>query len=505
MKFPFQSAEQKYEILHKLGEGGMGAVFKVRHRLLDELRVVKIVHAVHAGKVQAQRRFEREAKAATALRHPHIAHIYDYVVEQGGAYMVMELIDGLTFKQWMQAVGRLPLNLALELAYQSLDALGYLHRRGFLHRDVAPDNLMLCRRPDGGPLVKLIDLGLAKGASDSFDLTASNMFVGKVRYASPEVFKRPAAGPSALSDLYSFGIVFYEMLTGVCPIPGESFEEVMASHLMRPALSFEETDPDGHVPPAIRMLVWSILSKDPAQRPASAEAIRQALDAYRGDPLDEFTALWSQHGHLTRDSDEVLPTLTSPTEGQLDRQENLADGRGDRGPSGGEIPTVLARDSDLHLVEPTMASWTARWTRSRTLIGLLLGAFVLALFGAWGLSTMRSEAPVEMAAAPTPRPVGRLLVEASPWAEIQAVRRASDGQRLPFEEALHTPTELVLAPGDYVLDLVHPEVEGLRSVSVRVPVAGTVRVHEELISPSIDDYLQRQGLRNVVEQAGQGL
>ena len=160
---PLSQIEGKYEILEKIREGGMGAIYKVRHRLLDEIRVVKVMRPQIADSEDQQRRFLREARAAIRLRHPNIAQLYDFAVEADGiAYMVMEFIDGVTLQEMLAKNGPPPLDLTLEIARQSLEALGYLHAHGYVHRDVSPDNLMLTQDVDGQPQVKLIDLGIAK-------------------------------------------------------------------------------------------------------------------------------------------------------------------------------------------------------------------------------------------------------------------------------------------------------------------------------------------------------
>lgn len=504
MNFPFHSAVEKYEILHKLGEGGMGAVYKVRHRLLDELRVVKIVHANQAGSLRAQQRFAREAKAATALRHPNIAHIFDYVVEEGGAYLVMELIDGLTFKQLLASSGPIPLPLALELAAQSLDALGYLHQRGFLHRDVAPDNLMLCRRPDGSPGVKLIDFGLAKGAAETFDLTASNMFVGKVRYASPEVFKGPAVVPSARSDLYSFGVVFYEMLTGVCPIRGESFEELMAAHLLRPALGFESSDPEGRVPPVLRRLALDALAKEPEERPESAAAFREALLPYRGDADHGLQALWDDYWQdhalevAQNASNDLSTTILSPAT--------------DDGKPRDASPTMLAAEAppeggiggreDSPNTQPATPWQAAGAGRPLSRRGVRLAALVAVLAviaGAlWWSQSRHVDGVGESAIS---RPIGRLQLDAVPWGRVESITDG-DGRAVPLESPLYTPTELVLPVGDYAVVLSHPDSPAPQTIRLAVPVARTVEHRATMTEVGIDDYLQRHGLAEELRNAG---
>src|SRR5436305_6346282 len=200
--------EGKYAVLAKLSEGGMGAVYKVRHLLLDEVRVVKVI-LPHLGPTpELSDRFLREARAASRLRHPNIAQILDFTVDrEGRELLVLEFIDGLTLKEVLERTGPPPLGLSVEVARQSLAALGYLHRRGFVHRDVSPDNLMLTRDADGRPLVKLIDLGIAKAVVRDLDdsLTSTGVFLGKPRYASPE--QLDGGETDARSDLYSFGIV----------------------------------------------------------------------------------------------------------------------------------------------------------------------------------------------------------------------------------------------------------------------------------------------------------
>lgn len=273
-----------YEVLDKLREGGMGAIYRVRHRLLDEIRVVKVIRAAHPTE-EAGARFLQEARAAIRLRHPNVAVLHDFAVAQDGhALIVMELIEGWSLLELLRGYGPPPLPLTLEIARQALKALGYLHRNRFVHRDISPDNLMLTRDVDGQPLVKLIDLGIAKtlagqtgqaAAPRNGRLTTEGAFLGKPRYASPEQFG--SAGTSGQSDLYSFAVVLYELLTGELPVRGTDLASFMAGHLLLPPVPFEETDPAGRVPEDLRAVVLQALAKKPAERPSDAAAFAQAL------------------------------------------------------------------------------------------------------------------------------------------------------------------------------------------------------------------------------------
>lgn len=311
----------KYEILEKLREGGMGAIYRVRHRLLDEIRVVKVIRSAVAGHPDAGERFLREARAAIRLRHPNIAVLHDFAIaEDGNAYIVMEMIDGWTLQEILGRQGPPLLPLTVEIARQSLRALGYLHRQKIVHRDVSPDNLMLTRDVDGRVLVKLIDLGIAKAFEESAaGLTSTGTFLGKPRYASPEQFG--GGGLDARSDLYSFGIVLYELLTGRCPIHGNDPPSYMAGHLLRPPIDFAESDPGGRVPPALREIVLRSLAKKPEERFADAEAFAWALTLIQ-DELAPGTIDFDAVLRLPVLPDEVtpLPPLPGSTQGRLDRE-----------------------------------------------------------------------------------------------------------------------------------------------------------------------------------------
>jgi serine/threonine protein kinase len=324
---PLAKLEGKYEILEKIREGGMGAVYKVRHRLLEEVRVVKVMRPHLAEDEVLQARFLREAKVAIKLRHRNLAQIYDFTVDDSGyAYLVMEFIDGLNLQEVVKVLEKPGLGLVLEIARQSLEALGYLHRKRIIHRDVSPDNLLVTRDDEGELLVKLIDLGIAKVRGGDDSLTSEGTFLGKVRYSSPEHFQtKEGSSVGAASDLYSFGVVLYEMLTGIYPIKGTSVASLISGHLMHPPLDFEKSDPDGRVPDDLRTILHKALDKDPKKRFGSSASFTKALQPWiEENPLDveEFQTIFDMPTLTTH----KIRTIKKPgsTQSRFDRSFGLS-------------------------------------------------------------------------------------------------------------------------------------------------------------------------------------
>ena len=309
MALPLPELEGKYEILEKIREGGMGAIYKVRHRLLDEVRVIKVMRPSldQNDELRAVDRFVREARIAIKLRHPNIAQLYDFSSDKtGNGFIVMEFIDGLSLDEVLDHSGPPSVPLALEITTQSLEALGALHETGFVHRDISPDNLMLTRDLRGRSLIKLIDLGIAKLVQNDDDegVTKTGTFLGKYKYASPEMFQDASGtGIDARSDLYSFGIVTYQLLTNQHPISGTDVSSVIAGHLFREPLSFDESDPEGRVPEPLRAAVLKALAKKPEDRYQTAEEMVEALEGLQKElgaeeDADEVETLMSLRDRL---------------------------------------------------------------------------------------------------------------------------------------------------------------------------------------------------------------
>ncbi|HEX9287870.1 MAG TPA: protein kinase, partial [Thermoanaerobaculia bacterium] len=276
--------EGKYEILAKIKEGGMGTIYKVRHRLLDEIRVVKVMRPQIGADEELKRRFTQEAKTATRLKHPNIGAILDFALDSDGmAYIVMEFIDGVNLTELLRASGPPGVPMTLEIAHQTLLALGFLHRKNVVHRDVAPDNLMLTHDDEGRPQVKLIDLGIAKPLDTTINLTSTGIFLGKLKYSSPEQLGALGEGETldGRSDLYSLGVALYELLTGQLPFPGESPRELFAAHLFKDALPFSVTDPANRVPEPVRAVILKAMEKERARRFANAEEFDREIISLR--------------------------------------------------------------------------------------------------------------------------------------------------------------------------------------------------------------------------------
>ncbi len=326
MATPLQQLEGKYELLEKIREGGMGSVYKVRHELLDEVRVIKVMRPQLADDETLKERFLREAKMAIRLRHPNIAQIYDFTMDENGyAYLVMEFIDGLNLQEIIKVLGKPSPGLVLEIADQSLDAIGYLHRKRVIHRDISPDNILVERDDEGALRVKLIDLGIAKDREGEDSLTSAGTFLGKVRYSSPEHFKtHEGASIGARSDLYSFGVVLYEILTGTYPIQGSNIASLISGHLMHPPLDFDTSDPDGLIPEPLRAVVLKAMAKQPDDRFESADSFRKALAPFRAETSVENDQLRSIFEIPTLTTRSIRTIKPGSTQSRLDRNFGLS-------------------------------------------------------------------------------------------------------------------------------------------------------------------------------------
>lgn len=521
MSLQLGEIESRYEILEKLGEGGMGAVFKARHRLLDEVRVIKAVLPLHQGDEDLQLRFRREAQAATRLRHPNIAQVHDLLIDdEGTTHIVMEFIEGRTLQQALSESGPPDLKTGVEIASQALEAVGYLHGKGYLHRDISPDNLMLTRAFDGSVLVKLIDLGLAKRHAASAGLTAPGTFMGKVRYAAPEQFADPDGQFDPRSDIYSFGVVLYELLTGECPIRGETFAQMIASHLNHPVPDFDVTDPEERVPQELREVTLRALEKEPSERIPSAELLLEALGPYR-----EPTSGKSQYlEDLLASLHEAKPapaktplsaksasgeTLTMSSGSSPARWSGVGSSPGEGGTPAPE--SGVAGDSTLDTlagvrglsqpapgsaVEPSGATETpgiGRGSRALIAAGALAAAGLLGL-----LAGARFLKPEE---SPVAGAHGSLRLDAAPWAEVREIR-SRDGETQPLDGSVYTPVVLSLAPGAYEISLAHPDVAEPRSVEVEILASEAVTRKVELGVIAVESYFDAVGLRARLEEAG---
>ena len=418
--------EGKYEILDRLREGGMGTIYRVRHRLLDEVRVIKVMRPHAVADKDLKRRFFEEARTATRLKHPNICTILDFALDdEGTAYLVMEFIDGVNLSELLGVKGPPGIALALEIAHQTLLALGYLHRKNVVHRDIAPDNIMVSRTEDGKPLVKLVDLGIAKVADAPTEMTQTGVFLGKLRYASPEQFGalEPGQKLDGRSDLYSLGVVLFELVTGVRPFSGESPPELLRAHLFSPPMPFSEADPMSRVPAELRATILKALEKKRENRWANAEELDREIQALqrrneRKEDLDSTVAFLSSIPKIEPPERPFTPSAQGRLDRQFGPQTTPPPTAVASGPASTLLPTVLAPGTadPAHGSEPPRRSaGGALRHRARPHCddrGTVVAAGTQAAARRSGSPrapapsrSRRSFSCVPRAAAPTPRPV----------------------------------------------------------------------------------------------------
>ena len=262
--------DQRYELEELVGGGGMADVYKATDRLLQRPVAVKILHEQFQRDQEFIEKFHREAQAAARLSHPNIVNIYDVGVSAGEHYIVMEYVPGTTLKELIQQRGHLEPDAALAITREIAEALAHAHANGLVHCDIKPHNILML----DGAHAKVADFGIARAVTES-TMTYSGNVIGSVHYFSPEQAKGTMITPK--SDVYSLGVVLYEMLTGELPFTGENPVAIAMKHLQDEPTPVRRIDPD--IPPVVEALVSRMMAKDPAMRPSSEEVVHEVEQA----------------------------------------------------------------------------------------------------------------------------------------------------------------------------------------------------------------------------------
>ena len=279
----------RYRILGFIGSGGMGAVYRAEHVHMRKTVALKVLHREFLGVDEVEARFEREAIAAGRIEHENVVAASDFgKLADGSFYLVLEFVDGTSLRALLEKNGPLPTLRTLNLVRQTVLALQAAHAAGVVHRDLKPDNVMLVAAPNGSDRVKVLDFGIARIAApdprrDATKLTQVGMVMGTVAYMSPEQATGQAVDERA--DLYSLGVMLYEMIAGKVPFDAELPSQVLARQLV------EEPPPlPPGTPPALERLVLDLMQKKPEDRPASAEAVLARLAEFSATPSGRVLA-----------------------------------------------------------------------------------------------------------------------------------------------------------------------------------------------------------------------
>jgi eukaryotic-like serine/threonine-protein kinase len=476
----------KYQILSRLGIGGMGEVYKVLHLHLNAIRVIKLMRANIATDPAAHERFLREARLATKIHHPNVATLFDFsTLDETSRYMVWEYIEGINLHELIDQRGPLSPRYAARLAIEALLGLDAIHRAGIVHRDVSPENLMITRDDEAVERVKIIDLGIAKGSGGEDNNTKTGMFVGKWKYCSPEHLGMlpPGERIDGRADLYSFGIVFYEMLTGVPPFQADTPHAFLMMHASQRPRALRETNPGVSAPPELEALIFRALEKDRNQRFASAREFAHAIEQIAPALSDEAGAPppLPATAELTDEATRIAARERSDAATVISVAGHAPTVAGehpfarDQQPGRDQQPAVQRTLNRVPPAEEAQEAAPSRKGRGLAIAIIAIVVLVLAAVVVW-MKTRTEETPnvaaPPVAAAAVPPPAiatapGHLGINAFPWANVTSIRNVDRNENVEIG-ALVTPAPIDLPPGRYEVTLANP--------NFPAPIARTVTV-----------------------------
>ncbi|MGI6712546.1 MAG: Stk1 family PASTA domain-containing Ser/Thr kinase [Bacillota bacterium] len=300
----------RYEIIDKLGSGGMSIVYKGLDTVLNRLVTIKVLREQYASNEDFVRRFRREAQSVASLSHTNIVSIYDVGFEDDKYYLVMEFVEGQNLKEFIKQKGKVPANEAVPIAMQILDALQHAHEHGVVHRDIKPHNILITN--DGR--VRVTDFGIAR-AADEATVTYTGTIVGSVHYISPEQAK--GISISAQSDIYSAGVVLFEMITGQLPFNGDSPIAIALQHIQNEPVSPSDLVQD--ISPELSFVILKAMRKDPSLRYDSAREMCADLEKIQLGKANEIEM--NQRKTDFNDDTLIIPAIPAINENQDNKPE----------------------------------------------------------------------------------------------------------------------------------------------------------------------------------------
>jgi len=280
----------KYRIDSLLAEGGMGIIYRGTHLVLDQLVAIKVVKPELTHRPDAVARFLREARTIAALRGEHVARVLDSgCIKDGPPYMVLEYLEGVDLRTWLQGRGPLPVPRAVDYVLQACVALAEAHGQGMVHRDIKPENLFLTRQPDGSECIKVLDFGISKRIDNAHgrSYTAEGQSLGSPHYMAPEQMSTPGE-VDARADVWSLGVVMFELISGRLPFDGESVATVCARVICKPPCPLKTVCPDA--PAGLEAAILRCLGKRTADRYATVYELADALAPFGSSGAGESLA-----------------------------------------------------------------------------------------------------------------------------------------------------------------------------------------------------------------------